>query len=196
MKQILVISSVIAIAVGCQRGEEDPFLSLASRKARLSGVWNAVELTYQNGNESGEFDGTSLVVTKADSSEIEADFSWQIEFTREGDYTLTQTTEFEGDSATEANKVTYTETGNWEFSGGNASPSKSKLILMIEKTTIEQSNAGSNIGQQLITNPASASVFDIIKLSGDECKLAYDELLSAAFTEQRRSFYGRLSKVE
>lgn len=65
MKKIMILMGVVCLfATGsCKKGDEDPALSLLTRKARLTGVWDLTEL------ESTTIDntvGNSLLVTSSD----------------------------------------------------------------------------------------------------------------------------------
>src|SRR5688500_17859047 len=72
---ILVVTS--AVITSCRKGEEDPFLSLASRKSRISGEWTMSEYhrllsSFYDGDTSSYFqiDGNEEQLIRTD------DFSW------------------------------------------------------------------------------------------------------------------------
>ena len=46
MKNLLLILALVAAFTSCKKGENDPFLSLKSRKGRLAGDWIVKSATY------------------------------------------------------------------------------------------------------------------------------------------------------
>jgi hypothetical protein len=65
MKKIALLTLAAFLITGavasCKKGEDDPFLSLRSRKARLAGEWT---LTKMEGKETDSSGGISTVITK------------------------------------------------------------------------------------------------------------------------------------
>ena len=95
----LLILSVFVLSA-CKKGENDPFLSLRSRNARITGVW---KLTSQQSSSSYtttfggssttdvtsySFDGTTMTETDGGSTDSYS-FSQTIEIKKEGTYKLT-----------------------------------------------------------------------------------------------------------
>jgi len=116
--RILSISfALIAIAglttlTGCKKGENDPVLSLKSRKARISGEWKlnsgTITETFSGSGGSGTalttYTGSSKTVngstvTYTETLTIEKDGTFEVEIIEDGDIS--------------------TVSGNWFFSGKN-----------------------------------------------------------------------------
>ena len=155
-KSIILGLSVIALAVNltsCKKGENDPFLSLSSRKARLAGEWTLTKETYDrvyNGNNgisdyvqttTSTYDGTiktgsettvtnGQTVTDALTPEI---YTKQFTIEKNGTFILT-TISVDGTEKVE---------GNWVFLGKNKSTKlkkKEAISLSFSKTTYTDAN--------------------------------------------------------
>src|SRR6185436_4431068 len=61
------VLTMLVFFFGCKKGEEDPRISLRTRKARLAGEWRlkngSASYTIDNYNENYLFDGTRLRMT-------------------------------------------------------------------------------------------------------------------------------------
>lgn len=107
---MLIVLGVSTTFTGCKKGENDPFLSLKSRKARISGEWTLVSgsetSTYNSGGVAGSssttYTETSYISNGtsypySEKMTIEKDGTYEIEVIDDGDF--------------------YTITGNWFFAG-------------------------------------------------------------------------------
>ena len=101
-KTILAGGLITAVSVlpSCGKYEDGPGFSLASKKSRLTGVWEI---------ESYKENGVDILNNDNNNIDIE------IEFEKDGDYQLTLTNTYSGYSQ----DYTYTSfsNGEWEFSG-------------------------------------------------------------------------------
>ncbi len=154
--RILSISfALIAIAgltalTGCKKGQNDPFLSLKSRKARISGEWvlssGTVTDTYTTGGttdtEISTYTGSSITTNGSTVSYTE-------KLTIEKDGT------FESSIVQDGN--TFTVTGNWFFSG------KSKDAELKNKEAIIFSET-----QYVSTSGNTVSTSQYVGLYGDQ----------------------------
>lgn len=111
MKKLAYLFLLILIASACSKGENDPFLSLKSRDARLKGTWVLKESTWENRQTGGAdtyiysevFDGTSISIVDAGVTTFSMPYSSEMEIYKEGDFKLTQS--FDGDVSV--------NTGSW-----------------------------------------------------------------------------------
>lgn len=119
---VIAIAGLSAIT-GCKKGENDPFLSLKSRTARIAGEWKLSEGTITETQTSGGFTDTD-VTTYTSSTVSNGGFT----------STYTETLTIEKDGTFEVVIVedgnTNTIKGNWYFSG------KSKDIDLKKKEAI------------------------------------------------------------
>ena len=132
MKKIVFKLAVLAIGVsalqGCKKGEEDPFMSLRSRKARLTGEWKMTDFKasyYEDGTmyDQYTYDGTYMTSTDGDL------YTFSQEFTFEKDGTYEQVSVMEGETST-------TE-GNWVFMGKSKEADiKKKEYVLLDETTL------------------------------------------------------------
>lgn len=163
MKKTLILSVAIAIASGtitsCKKGDNDPFLSLKSRKGRLSGDWSVSNFstTTKHTNNSGvttttdsEFDGTTLTKTVSYSDNTPSSTStytfsdYSYTFNKDNTYKMTEaytytesdtTTVFGGESiTTTVHTVTIESDGNWSFIGKQKGDFKNKERFSTQET--------------------------------------------------------------
>ncbi|MCH8903668.1 MAG: hypothetical protein IIA45_07125 [Bacteroidetes bacterium] len=89
---LVLIIGIIAIS-GCKKGENDPFLSLKSRDARITGIWKLVDQriirTYTSNSVTTvtveRFDGTTWSVEYADTI-ISRPYSRELNVEKNGTY--------------------------------------------------------------------------------------------------------------
>ncbi len=106
---LLAIVSLTTIT-GCKKGENDPFLSLKSRKARISGEWKLTAGTETSTDNFGGFSGSSTTTyTGTTYNEDGNTGSYSQTMTIEKDGTFTMTILQDG--------ITSTISGNWFFAG-------------------------------------------------------------------------------
>lgn len=127
MKKLLVLSiaalALVANLSSCKKGENDPFLSLKSRKARLTGEWTVTKIEGTSSDKNSSFpiadvtstttyDGTTETTTTTTVMGTDTDtetYTLSFVFDKDGTYTQTKV---EG-------TTTEVETGNWIFLGKN-----------------------------------------------------------------------------
>lgn len=154
--------------VGCKKGEGDPFLSLSSRKARMSGEWKVTKgegtssytFASQNFTETLTYDGTTETVvttTSAGSSTNTDKYTNEMTFEKDGAFKGVYT-DNNGSSA-----VVTTQTGVWNFTGGvGEAKNKSSVVIYVESWTsgsTTQTYTGANRPTML---------FDVYQLKGKE----------------------------
>lgn len=180
MKKTLFFAMAAIIAAGsitsCKKGENDPGLSLKSRKGRISGTWKLVEgsITYADPSNSTSstttytetsvttvssfsFGGTTITSTEVDNIN---DFSITIEKT--GSYTMNMsTTQSTVDGNAVSNPTTSVEntSGNWAFVGKSKDADlKNKEAIAFNQTsetntfTTGGTSNSSTVGWSGITN--------------------------------------------
>ena len=169
---LYVFVAAMILPVSCKKGDNDPILSLRTRKNRLTGTWNV---------ESYEFTSTfgdvrairydlddGLTYSLEDSSSYSRGFTWELSFEGDGLYTSRKKEDFPLDSITEdeAYSLNSLEKGVWEFTGGNESPSKSKLVLFAEEISSTRTDQGSNIDR--LTNKELWLKYEVTQTSAFE----------------------------
>jgi hypothetical protein len=69
-KTLLLLLAGGLLLTACKKGEDDPFLSLKSRDARIRGEWKMTERTYSDNDGNSEtFDGTTYTITENGETE-------------------------------------------------------------------------------------------------------------------------------
>ncbi len=125
-----------------KKGENDPFVSLLTRKARLKGDWqlsnmeSKVTTTNSTGTsvETAVFNGSTLTVTNANGT-YKLDFTYQITFNKKGSY------EEKIDIVDPSTGSFYrkTEKGNWTFLGKSKEGDlKNKEAIILSPTSIHE----------------------------------------------------------
>lgn len=110
MKKLSFLFLFVLIFSACKKGENDPFLSLKSRDARIQGTWVLKESTHteQNNNiisssYSETYNGSVMTVVETGEVTYSVSYSSEITISKGGDYK--KTTVVSGD--------TYTNEGSW-----------------------------------------------------------------------------------
>ena len=138
-KTILILSSMLLIGVsfeGCKKGENDPFISLHSRDARLTAKWKLTKIEYTDVNGSTAsiattttitFDGSSYSATvstpPAPSATSVGTGTYEMTIDKHGKVSYSETFTASGGTA----KIT-TGDGHWEW----LSSSKNRDNILID----------------------------------------------------------------
>jgi hypothetical protein len=158
MKKIFSICLILAVTAGtmpsCKKGENDPFLSLHSRRARIAGEWKVTGFVSDDSYKTGTNDQTihetlsdgmlTSTFTITQSGTVTASQTWSQAFTqslnlrRDGTYTETKTVD--------GQQTTYK--GTWIFLKKNK-PNKLRnkeaiLLTRQEMTTPDNPSYNTN----------------------------------------------------
>ncbi len=151
---------------GCKKGEGDPFLSLASRKARVAGEWKVSAGSGTSSQVVGSttitdtwtYDGATQTTTTNPGSTVTTD-KFTMDYTFEKDGTFSQVYVDNNGSTAQ----TTTTTGTWNFTGGVGEMKNKSQIVM---TTLSVANSA---GTTTYTGSnAPSSIMDIYQLKGKE----------------------------
>lgn len=155
LKQLFLISIIIVFAFpSCKKGENDPFLSLRSRKARLTGEWElkAGTLTFTDisGSWTTTYNGTTATSPSGTYLYTE---KWSIK--KDGSFELTNN--FDGDISTTK--------GYWSFGDkvkGMDLKNKESVIFRVTSETYVN-NGNTNTGTYTGTS-CPVFTYNIIEL--------------------------------
>jgi hypothetical protein len=160
--RLMVLAISIAAIQSCKKGEEDPFLSLRSRKARLTGEWKLSSYSY-NSYENGvldfseSFDGTNMKEDNGDLIPYSSDYI----FEKDGTFEIN----------TVDNGITRTSKGNWAFLGkSKEAEMKNKEYFLLDETSFTSQNYSSSTSD---FNSGDAIAYHLKKLSNKEVILEY-----------------------
>ena len=87
--------TAVSVSPSCGKYDDGPGFSLASKKSRLTGTWELDKVKQSDGS-LGNLDNLSI----------------DVEFDKDGDFTIRTTTTYYGST----DSYTYTTSGEWEFS--------------------------------------------------------------------------------
>ncbi|NBV14392.1 MAG: hypothetical protein EBS07_10040 [Sphingobacteriia bacterium] len=165
--QTLALAAVVVVSgasfTACKKGENDPALSLKSRKGRLTGEWKLTKGTYTSTSGSStatrNYDGTSFTESSGGSS-ITGTFAWTLTIDKEGTY------EFKQSETSGGTTSTTTEKGRWSFLGKNGEVKNKEAILMSRTSTSYSS--GTSTSTTTISGFYDETVFMIDQLKNKE----------------------------
>jgi hypothetical protein len=178
MKKFKTLMAVLMIALfamptlnSCRKGEEDPLLSLRSRKARLAGEWTLVSgsetYTYSSGAVSytytTTYNGTTATYTGGGSSSSTSPYTEVIEFAKDNTFKATVTDD--GD-------ILVVE-GFWSFlEGWDEIKDKEAIVIRINKE-VETSN-GAAVTTTYTGDQMPYEILRFKRLSNKECTIIVD----------------------
>ncbi len=192
MKLIIALAVVAGVMTGCKKGENDPFFSFKSRKARLAGSWVISELDVEekshwtdwaaqeyNSVSTRTYDGARMVHSWTDSqvggattsgSEVYA-YKHELEFTKEGTFVQTFQGDDDGDNIYD---WTFVQSGNWVFVGKNKEAElKNKEAVALYVTS--ETSTGSYSSSSTFTGFQNSQILVLDRLAKDELVVKYDE---------------------
>lgn len=168
---------------GCKKGEEDPFMSLRSRKARLTGEWNVTsqeEKYYENGVLLGSQTLSNGIMTDSDGDSR----AYSSTVTFEKDNTYEMVTVDDGD--------TDTDKGNWAFLGKSKEADvKKKEYLYLDNTSYSTTGYSSTYSNFQSGNGMS---YQLVKLSNKEIIMHYDVSTSDGTNSDKFEMHITLTK--
>jgi hypothetical protein len=191
---IATVALVMPVFNGCKKGENDPAISLRSRKSRITGEWKVSKMEETQtttpscsgcygSTDKTTFDGTSKTVVSTSAAPGSTASTWvytvsaaTLTIDKEGTYTYTWTevlTSVDGTPVTGATPSTYTEEGVWNFSGGAGdTKSKSELVMASTKRTWTTGGVSST---STTTGNTTGSISTIDQLKNKEMILKINE---------------------
>lgn len=140
MKKVLFAMAAVTIAAvvfdSCKKGEEDPFLSLHSRKGRLVGEWklNSGTETFTSGGSTTTTTYTETQKTEtAGSTSVTTGYTATVKIEKDGSFTWTEVETVGSVSTTTTNEGTW----NWV---GRVGEAKNKEYVVFTVTKVTQSS--------------------------------------------------------
>jgi hypothetical protein len=185
---VLVLSA--GVFTGCRKGEDDPWLTLRSRKARLTGKWNITSGKVSKGQMymapnsqmiSGTFDEiySGSVVQQINRfswngmdsvRDVQGTFEGTVEIFRDGTYKMNMVKRV-AVTATDTTKITsgaYTE-GYWTLTGGTNDTRKREQLMLQEVK-----NAPIGGVATVNDNPVPSALYNIRQLKHKEIVVEYE----------------------
>ncbi len=180
MKRLLLVLLVAVFAMptfqSCKKGENDPSISLKSRKARLVGEW-----TLEKGTITITSGGSSGVITYNGSTEsfsTGGSLNYTLKIVIEKDGTFESTELEDGD-------LTVTE-GQWYFLDGNKDKDiKAKECVAFVNTKVTSTPAGGTPTISTYSSVVPDGTWQLDKLSSKEIIVKYDEQYTTGSTYSR-----------
>jgi hypothetical protein len=166
---ILMLMAVVFVLPSCKKGENDPFLSLSSRKARLTGTWSLKEgtINYVSGGTTYTYTYNGTQCTLAYGS-----------FSSTTPYTQKITVNKDGSYAVDVNDDSdlSTEEGQWYFGGKSKELDlKNKESVVMRETSYTYTPSGGSASVNTYEGTSCPiSTMNIDKLASKEMVVIYD----------------------
>lgn len=178
----LALAAVVLVSgasfTACKKGENDPAISLRSRKARFVGEWKATagvtKTTSGAGTTTATYTETGVTYT---SGALSATSTWSQTLTVEKDGTFLLT---ESETPQGGNTTITTFKGRWMFAGKNKDAElKGKEAVILTYTEITTTSGGAS-STTTVTNPDSGDIWAIDQLKNDEMIVKYTTSTTSA----------------
>lgn len=192
---LFLLFVIIISGSSCKKGEDDPFISLNSRKARLQGDWRFVSgdlvigttdiNSWTRYNEVYVFTGSGYEMTSTGTVNAvvsKGTFILSLRINKEGHFSVEEI--FDG-------KVFEAE-GNWDFNSG-VSDKKSKSEVSFEITNVSKGVSG---GYHLLNQSSTNFSYKIKELRSDRLVLEIDKLIYQDMKGPKQTFYGEFVFVQ
>jgi hypothetical protein len=193
---MLLIAFVSISLASCKKGDGDPFFSIYSRKARVTGDWKVSTLTstykYNNKTYETTYDGykkkvvctvkdtlidgwiTNYITQQTYTGETKTDYK------KDGSYYYTET--FQDDST--GLSITIEVNGDWYFMGGNSQNEyKDKELLAMQVTDYIYNPMSGNDYSTIFQGNNSLDVYEIYQLKNKEIILKVNKTETINFTK-------------
>lgn len=156
---MLAVSGLMLATPSCKKGENDPGLSLSSRKARISGEWNVASYESENHTVDGSdswhntssFDGSNItgtwtqtvsgVTTSGNDPDVTTVSLFDFIINKDGTYEMNRSwvttstgTDWLGYDYTDTETASYVESGSWSFIGKAKDAYKNKERVVMNAT--------------------------------------------------------------
>jgi hypothetical protein len=192
----LVLAAAIIVPTvftGCKKGENDPFLSLHSRKGRVAGEWKVTAgsgtSTDNSGTTSWTYDGATKTETQGSSSSTT---NVTMDYTFEKDGTFTSTEVETGTFGSQTYTITTTTEGMWNFTGGVGEvKNKEQMVMTTTKVTQVSAAGGSSTSSttSYTGNSGNPMVFEIDELKNKEMIITWKSSTSTSSTSTDEGSY-------
>lgn len=203
MQALILLLLTAGVFVGCRKGEDDPWLTLRGRKARMVGKWSVTsgmvsrgaEFTADNGNRvvgtatsrysEKQVEQTNYYSTPEGDKTwtITGDFAGSVEIFRDGTYKMSHTEIFRAQGATPEMNNSAEISGYWSFTGGSNDTRKREQLVLQQVTVVPSAGSGS-----VNNNPVPSALYNIRQLKHKEIVLEYTNDSSDALDTRREEW--------
>lgn len=169
MKKLLTLGMIVFLATGmtgCKKGEGDPFLSLRTRTARLTGKWTLSKIASESvttdadgtSTSIGEFDGETHTTTTTNANGQTTTigyYSETYEFRKDGTYSKVRTW---NDNLPDV----QTTEGRWTFVKKNKNAKlKNKEAIVLTETKWSSQNSGTSTAADNWYTPKTYMIYQL-----------------------------------
>ena len=176
---LLMIVAVVFILPSCKKGKDDPFLSLHTRKARVTGKWTLSSGTLTQVNSGSTttltFNGTTCAETSGSYSTTFS-YTQTITIDKKGTYTI---------SVNDDGNLS-TQTGDWYFGRKNKDLDikNKESIVLVEKSETSTSG-GTTTTTTYVGSECPVSTMVMDELKNKEIIVVYDGTYTGTSTSSQ-----------
>lgn len=183
-----VIAASLIVAFACQKGENDPFFSLSTRKGRITGNWKVKKAEIIKEDSVFIIENDQMFLTVGNEEFPPIGLFWTAQIERNGNYNINQRLEYPRNwdgSGTLDYTVSKEELGLWNFTGGaDSTKSKSQILLLPRIQSTQLSFLGSNIDAKNTLGQNIGRIYNLDELRNSEMVwLVEKKILSSAGEE-------------
>ena len=207
MKNLLLLGAIAMVLVSnltsCKKGENDPTLSLKSRKARLAGEWTVTNIVKANSHVNTAMPFTSSTTAGSYAAGIltEVTTNTTTGINQTMTQTITTTYDFKKDGTYTKTDVhaTFTDviTGNWVFMGKNKNQNlkKKEAIYLYITKWVQTDNNGVSQTVSITGIDMTADVLEIDQLKSKEIILINENTnVQGSTTDSNKTTYTLTAK--
>lgn len=174
---------LVGTFLSCKKGDNDPFLSLMTRKARLSGEWKVISSEVTNGDTTVVYDGKNEVhkVSTVERGTLPTVVTYK--FDKDGSYEINRTQNFPAkfkDTNAVAEVEIYLEKGKWNFTGGAGDTKSKEQILLLPEHIQTRIEGFAEVKVSTWEGQVNGSVYNIDMLKNKEMRWKYSLLENTA----------------
>jgi hypothetical protein len=190
---LLLTGLFSTLLMGCKKGENDPFLSLKSRKARIAGQWEMINwessVTQSNSNPVSSSSTTysytdekltTVYVSGSNTIKTANRYAVKYEFRKNGRFSILIEDYYEEGTIKSEQNIA----GTWFFNGKNKSLEQKKKEYISLNIISNKSNSYYSNGTPLGTNInvkfglSGLETIQLNRLTNNEMVLTLDQILS------------------
>lgn len=194
--KLLALISILFLVSACKKGEDDPVISLRTRKARVEGKWRISEgsLTLGNTDVTNATRYNEVYVFKDARYTLTATGENIAPVVSSGYYQLTLSFTKKGEFSMEESVGTkrLAAAGKWDFNNG-IGPEKKKESLIMSLTNVTE---GLTSGPHLFNQGATRICYRIKELRNKKMVLTAEFPTYVDVNGQKQTFYGEFILIQ
>lgn len=174
----------------CKKGENDPVISLQTRKARLANNWAVTFSEITNGDTVKTFNGEVEVVKIGEIELANIPSTQNYLFEKDGGYTIEISRTYPAgylDSAVGVQVVNTLETGTWSFAGGNGEVKTKEQLLLLPNRWERRIEGFAEVEVKTWEGQNIGMIYNLDMLKSSEMRWVFDRTSNTPLGVERSS---------